>query len=240
MILWLWECPGRLAKTSKVSAPKLRASAGETRPLRPWSLEIAEALLDKPNTFENIIFHDWMQPAVQRPLEPTRISYSRTKIPATLCLPLWQRSWRDVLEVEAQAPPLPCEFDERCPSQNWAYEDMGEPCLPLIMFFFFSPWLILIRFDATDQSHLQLPEIHCTNSCLKTNSQSGLLHEEEKRNSCEEGTSTHLFFVPIFAHDLRPHAQVLATSWFVQGYEDKISWEKAFYKEMRKENLLRG
>ena len=29
-----------------------------------------------------------MQPAVQRPLEPTRISYSRTKIPATLCLPL--------------------------------------------------------------------------------------------------------------------------------------------------------
>ena len=48
---------------------------------------------------------------------------------------------------------------------------------------FFSPWLILIRFDATDQSHLrklQLPEIQCTNSCLKTNFQSGLLHEEEK------------------------------------------------------------
>ena len=45
-------------------------------------------LLDKSNTFENTIFHDWMQPAVQRPLEPTRISYSRTKIPATLCLPL--------------------------------------------------------------------------------------------------------------------------------------------------------
>ena len=139
LILWLWECPGILAKTSKVSAPKLRASAGETKPLIPWSLEIAEALLDKLSTFENTIFHDWMQHAVQRPLEPTRISYSRAKIPATLCLPLWERSWRDVLEIEAQAPPLPCEFDECCPSQNWTSEDMGEPCLPLIVFFFFSP-----------------------------------------------------------------------------------------------------
>ena len=119
----------------------------------------------------------------------------------------------------------------------WRY---GRTLFAIDYVLLFSPWLILIRFDATDQSHLQLPEIHCTNSCLKTNSLSGLLHEEEKRNSCEEGTSTHLFFVPIFAHDLRPHAQVLATSWFVQGYEDKISWEKDFYKEMRKENLLRG
>ena len=89
LILWLYgnAQEGR-QKTNKVSAPKLRASAGETRSLIPWSLEIAEALLDKSNTFENTIFHDWMQPAVQRPLEPTRISYSRTKIPATLCLPL--------------------------------------------------------------------------------------------------------------------------------------------------------
>ena len=45
-------------KTNKVSAPKLRASAGETRSLIPWSLEFAEALLDKSNTFENTIFHD--------------------------------------------------------------------------------------------------------------------------------------------------------------------------------------
>jgi hypothetical protein len=45
-------------KTNKVSAPKLRASAGETRSLIPWSLEIAEALLDKSNTFENTIFYD--------------------------------------------------------------------------------------------------------------------------------------------------------------------------------------
>ena len=133
------------------------------------------------------------------------------------------------------------EWDSSC-----YFEKKGWRTLFAIWCFLFFPWLILIRFDATDQSHLrklqllQLPEIQCTNSCLKTNFQSGLLHEEEKRNSCEEGTSTHLVFVPIFAHDLRPHAQVLATSWVVQGYEDKISCEKDFYKEMRKENLLRG
>ena len=56
--LTIWECPGPTKKTNKVSAPKLRASAGETRSLIPWSLEIAEALLDKSNTFENTIFHD--------------------------------------------------------------------------------------------------------------------------------------------------------------------------------------
>ena len=48
-------------KTNKVSAPKLRASAGETRSLIPWSLEIAEALLDKSNTFENTIFQATLQ-----------------------------------------------------------------------------------------------------------------------------------------------------------------------------------
>ena len=39
-------------------------------------------------------------------------------------------------------------------------------------------------------------------------SQDFQLHEEEKRISCEEDTSTYLFFVHLFAHDLRPHAQV--------------------------------
>ena len=48
-------------KTSKVSAPKLRASAGETKSLIPWSLEIAEALLDKTNAFENTIFQATLQ-----------------------------------------------------------------------------------------------------------------------------------------------------------------------------------
>ena len=79
-------------KTNKVSAPKLRASAGETRSLIPWSLEIAEALLDKSNTFENTIFQATLRLnacySLLSRLEPTRISYGRTKIPATLCLPL--------------------------------------------------------------------------------------------------------------------------------------------------------
>ena len=59
--LTIWECPGPTKKTNKVSAPKLRASAGETRSLIPWSLEIAEALLDKSNTFENTIFQATLQ-----------------------------------------------------------------------------------------------------------------------------------------------------------------------------------
>jgi hypothetical protein len=107
--------------------------------------------------------------------------------------------------------------------------------LPFGVFFFF-PWLILIRFDATDQSHLrkiqllQLPEIHCTNSCLNTNFQSGLLHEEEKRNSCEEDTSTQLFFVHLFAHDLRPRRCLLHLDWFkymkIKFPERKISTKR--------------
>ena len=46
------------------------------------------------------------------------------------------------------------------------------------------------------------------NTLYKFMSQDFQLHEEEKRISCEEDTSTHLFFVHLFAHDLRPHAQV--------------------------------
>ena len=125
------------------------------------------------------------------------------------------------------------------------FEKKGWRTLFAIWCFLFFPWLILIRFDATDQSHLrkiqllQLPEIHCTNSCLNTNFQSGLLHEEEKRNSCEEDTSTQLFFVHLFAHDLRPRRCLLHLDWF-KYMKIKISWEKDFYKEMRKESLLRG
>ena len=71
-----------------------------------------------------------------------------------------------------------------------------------------------------DQSHLrkiqmlQLPEIHCTNSCLNTNFHSGLLHEEKKRNSCQADTSTHLFFVHLFAHALSPRRYSLHLGFF--------------------------
>ena len=147
-----------------------------------------------------------MQPAVQRPLEPTRISYSRTKIPATLCLPL---------DPEGM-------FWRLKPKHHLFHVNLMSAALLRIGHIEMKIWENLVchlvfsffNFDATDQSHLrkiqllQLLEIHCTNSCLNTNFQSGLLHEEEKRNSCEEDTSTQLFFVHLFAHDLRPHAQV--------------------------------
>ena len=40
-------------KTQKLSAPKLRASAGETRALVPWGVQIAQALLDPGQVVEN-------------------------------------------------------------------------------------------------------------------------------------------------------------------------------------------
>ena len=61
---------------------------------------------------------------------------------------------------------------------------------------------------------LQLPEIHCANSCLNTNFHSGLLHEEKKRNSCQADTSTHLFFVHLFAHALSPRRYSLHLGFF--------------------------
>lgn len=42
-------------KTQKASAPKLRASAGETRALIPWGLQIAQALLNREDSFENTV-----------------------------------------------------------------------------------------------------------------------------------------------------------------------------------------
>ena len=83
---------------------------------------------------------------------------------------------------------------------------------------------------------LQLPEIHCTNSCLNTNFHSGLLHEEEKRISCEEDTSTHLFFVHLFAHDLRPRMYSLHLG-IHQGYGNLLHRGKI--STQRKETLLR-
>ena len=63
----------------------------------------------------------------------------------------------------------------------------GEPCLPFgVCLFFFPLASFYFGLMPHELSHLrkiqllQLPEIHCTNSCLNTNFQSGLLHEEKK------------------------------------------------------------
>ena len=93
-----------------------------------------------------------------------------------------------------------------------------------------------------DQSHLrkiqllQLPEIHCTNSCLNTNFHSGLLHEEKKRNSCQADTSTHLFFVHLFAHALSPRRYSLHLGFFK---DIEIKFPERKISTQRKESLLR-
>ena len=53
-------------------------------------------------------------------------------------------------------------------------------------------------------------QIHVSN----TNFHSGLLHEEKKRNSCQADTSTHLFFVHLFAHALSPRRYSLHLGFF--------------------------
>lgn len=80
---------------------------------------------------------------------------------------------------------------------------------------------------------LQLREIHCTNSCLNMNFQSGLLHEEKKRNSCQADTSTHLLFVHLLAHDLSPRRYLLHLGFF-KDMEIKFPEAKDFYTEERK------
>ena len=162
LILWLWECSGRLTKkTNKVSAPKLRASAGETRSLIPWSLEIAEALLDKSNTFEKTIFQATLQlnacySLLSRDLwNPQELAIAGQRfllLYVSLCDSdpegmFWRFKPKHHLFQEL------CEFDECCPSQNWTYrdEDMGgtvaaisrrrggEPCLPFGVCLFLFP-----------------------------------------------------------------------------------------------------
>jgi hypothetical protein len=150
-------------KTNKVSAPKLRASAGETRSLIPWSLEIAEALLDKSNTFENTIFQATLQlnacySLLSRDLwNPQELAIAGQRF-LLLYVSLsdsdpegmfWRFKPKHHLFQEL------CEFDECCPSQNWTYrdEDMGgtvaaisrrrggEPCLPFGVCLCFFPLL---------------------------------------------------------------------------------------------------
>ena len=183
-------------KTNKVSAPKLRASAGETWSLIPWSLEIAEALLDKSNTFENTIFQATLQlnacySLLSRDLwNPQELAIAGQRF-LLLYVSLsdsdpegmfWRFKPKHHLFQEL------CEFDECCPSQNWTYrdEDMGgtvaaisrrrggEPCLPFgVCLCFFPLASFYFGLMPHDLSHLrkiqllQLPEIHCANSCLK-------------------------------------------------------------------------
>ena len=252
-------------KTNKVSAPKLRASAGETRSLIPWSLEIAEALLDKSNTFENTIFQATLQlnacySLLSRDLwNPQELAIAGQRF-LLLYVSLsdsdpegmfWRFKPKHHLFQEL------CEFDECCPSQNWTYrdEDMGgtvaaisrrrggEPCLPFgVCLCFFPLASFYFGLMPHDQSHLrkiqllQLPEIHCTNSCLNTNFHSGLLHEEKKRNSCQADTSTHLFFVHLFAHALSPRRYSLHLGFFK---DMEIKFPERKISTQRKESLLR-
>ena len=265
-------------KTNKVSAPKLRASAGETRSLIPWSLEIAEALLDKSSTFENTIFQATLQlntcySLLSRDLwNPQDLATAGQRF-LLLYVSLsdsdpqgmfWRFKPKHHLFQEL------CEFDECCPSQNWTYrdEDMGgtvaaisrrrggEPCLPFgVCLFLFSPWLTLIGFDATDQSHLrkiqllQLPGIHCTNSCLNTNFQSGLLHEEEKGILMKKVMAHICFLFISLPMDLSPCRYllyILISTWKYNSLRmiSTKRWGKQAFSEdifcTEKQNLLRG
>jgi hypothetical protein len=126
-------------------------------------LEIAEALLDKSNTFENTIFQATLQlnacySLLSRDLwNPQELATAGQRF-LLLYVSLsdsdpegmfWRFKPKHHLFQEL------CEFDECCPSQNWTYrdEDMGgtvaaisrrrggEPCLPFGVCLFFFPLL---------------------------------------------------------------------------------------------------
>ena len=144
-----------------------------------------------------------LQPAVQRPLEPTRISYSRTKIPATLCLPLDPEGmfWRlkpkhHLFHVNLMSAAL----------LRIGHIEMKiwENLVCHLVFSFFQFWC-----------HRSITSEEITIASTSRNTLYKFMSQDElpvawrgKRISCEEDTSTHLFFVHLFAHDLRPHAQV--------------------------------
>ena len=252
-------------KTNKVSAPKLRASAGETRSLIPWSLEIAEALLGKSNTFENTIFQATLQlnacySLLSRDLwNPQELAIAGQRF-LLLYVSLsdsdpegmfWRFKPKHHLFQEL------CEFDECCPSQNWTYrdEDMGgtvaaisrrrggEPCLPFgVCLFFCSPCFILLWFDATWSVASEENTIASTsrNTLYKFMSQHELpqwpVAWRETRNSCQADTSTHLFFVHLFAHALGPRRYSLHLGFFK---DIEIKFPERKISTQRKESLLR-
>ena len=200
-----------------------------------------------------------LQPAVQRPLEFTRISYSKTKIPAALCLPLWQRSWRNLLEVQTQAPPLPgAMWIWWVLPLNWTYrdEDMGgtvaaisrrrggEPCLPFGVCLFFFPLLHSNLVWCHMISHIW-GKYHCFNfrkyivqiHVPTRSSRVACCMKRKKRNSCQADTSTHLFFVHLFSHDLSPRRYLLHLGFFK---DMEIKFPERKISTRRKESLLRG
>ena len=146
------------------------------------------------------------------------------------------RSWRDVLEVEAQAPPLPCEFDECCPSQNWTYrdEDMGEPCLPFCVFFF--PILMP-----------QINHIWGNYNCFNFQKYTVQIHVSRRTSSCmkrKKGflvkkTLAHICFLfislPMTWDLMHRYVYILIST---KRWGKKTSSEDSFCKE--KQNLLWG
>ena len=144
-----------------------------------------------------------------------------------------------------------CEFDECCPwighiemkiwvGQWLLFQEEGVENLVCHLVFacFFSPCFILIWFGATwGKYHCFSFRKYIVQIRLNTNFQSGLLHEEKKRNSCQADTSTHLFFVHLFSHDLSPRRYLLHLGFFK---DMEIKFPERKISTRRKESLLRG
>ena len=60
---------------------------------------------------------------------------------------------------------------------------------------------------------------------------------KRKRNSCQADTSTHLFFVHLFSHDLSPRRYLLHLGFFK---DMEIKFPERKISTRRKESLLRG
>ena len=107
----------------------------------------------------------------------------------------------------------------------------------------FSPCFILLWFDATWSVASEENTIASTsrNTLCKFMSQHELpqwpVAWREKRNSCQADTSTHLFFVHLFSHDLSPRRYLLHLGFFK---DMEIKFPERKISTRRKESLLRG
>ena len=149
-----------------------------------------------------------------------------------------------------------CEFDECCPwighiemkiwvGQWLLFQEEGVENLVCHLVFacFFSPCFILIWFGATWSVTSEENTIASTsgNTLYKFMSQHELpewpVAWREKRNSCQADTSTHLFFVHLFSHDLSPRRYLLHLGFFK---DMEIKFPERKISTRRKESLLRG
>ena len=228
-------------------------------------LEKPEALLDKSNTFENTIFQATLQmnacySLLSRDLwNPQELATAGQRF-LLLYVSLsdsdpegmfWRFKPKHHLFQEL------CEFDECCPwighiemkiwvGQWLLFQEEGVENLVCHLVFacFCFPLLHSNLVWCHMISHIW-GKYHCFNfrkyivqiHVSTRTSRVACCMKRKKRDSCQADTSTHLFFVHLFSHDLSPRRYLLHLGFFK---DMEIKFPERKISTRRKESLLRG